>query len=38
MHSQGREWTSQELDEAAARGNFPHRPSDLFLKVRRRTA
>ncbi|TNY24646.1 hypothetical protein DMC30DRAFT_345314 [Rhodotorula diobovata] len=29
----GREWTSQELDEAAARGNFPHRPSDLFLKM-----
>lgn len=32
--AQGRAWTPQELDEAAARGNFPHRPSDLFLKVR----
>ncbi|GAA6049780.1 hypothetical protein JCM3770_002157 [Rhodotorula araucariae] len=29
----GREWTSEELDEADARGNFPHRPSDLFLKM-----
>ncbi|GAA5893943.1 uncharacterized protein JCM6883_003679 [Sporobolomyces salmoneus] len=29
----GREWTKEELDEAAKRGNFPHRPSDLFLKM-----
>ncbi|BGP40302.1 hypothetical protein JCM10449v2_004261 [Rhodotorula kratochvilovae] len=29
----GREWTQEELDEADARGNFPHRPSDLFLKM-----
>ncbi|GAA5921825.1 hypothetical protein JCM3775_001843 [Rhodotorula graminis] len=29
----GRAWTPEELDEAAARGNFPHRPSDLFLKM-----
>lgn len=32
---QGREWTREELDEAEARGNFPYRPSDLFLKVSR---
>lgn len=31
---QGREWQPDELEEAAKRGNFPHRPSDLFLKVR----
>ncbi|GAA5925237.1 uncharacterized protein JCM15063_004964 [Sporobolomyces koalae] len=29
----GREWTPAELDEAAKRGNFPSRPSDLFLKM-----
>ncbi|GAA6008146.1 hypothetical protein JCM11491_001901 [Sporobolomyces phaffii] len=29
----GREWTQAELDEAAKRGNFPYRPSDLFLKM-----
>ncbi|GAA5856728.1 hypothetical protein JCM8547_008811 [Rhodosporidiobolus lusitaniae] len=29
----GRNWTPEELDEAAKRGNFPHRPSDLFLKM-----
>ncbi|GAA6034084.1 hypothetical protein JCM8097_000685 [Rhodosporidiobolus ruineniae] len=29
----GRDWTLEELDEAANRGNFPHRPSDLFLKM-----
>ncbi|GAA6064331.1 hypothetical protein JCM10212_003576 [Sporobolomyces blumeae] len=29
----GREWTQRELDEAASRGNFPSRPSDLFLKM-----
>ncbi|GAA5844297.1 hypothetical protein JCM3766R1_002902 [Sporobolomyces carnicolor] len=29
----GREWTKEELDEAAKRGNFPYRPSDLFLKM-----
>jgi hypothetical protein len=30
---QGREWTQDELDQAAQRGDFPRRPSDLFLKV-----
>ncbi|GAA6013836.1 hypothetical protein JCM10207_008208 [Rhodosporidiobolus poonsookiae] len=29
----GRDWTPEELDEAAKRGNFPYRPSDLFLKM-----
>ncbi|BGP24735.1 hypothetical protein Rt10032_c02g1161 [Rhodotorula toruloides] len=29
----GREWRPEELEEAARRGNFPHRPSDLFLKM-----
>ncbi|KAM0753164.1 hypothetical protein T439DRAFT_311834 [Meredithblackwellia eburnea MCA 4105] len=29
----GREWTPDELDQAAERGNFPYRPSDLFLKM-----
>ncbi|BGP16314.1 hypothetical protein JCM10213_006470 [Rhodosporidiobolus nylandii] len=29
----GRDWTPEELDEAAKRGNFPERPSDLFLKM-----
>lgn len=32
---QGRVWTDKELDEAAQRGDFPRRPSDLFLKVRK---
>ncbi|CEQ39639.1 SPOSA6832_01187, partial [Sporobolomyces salmonicolor] len=30
---EGREWTPTELEEAAQRGNFPQRPSDLFLKT-----
>lgn len=30
---QRREWQPEELEEAAQRGNFPYRPSDLFLKV-----
>ncbi|GAA5870874.1 hypothetical protein JCM1840_002715 [Sporobolomyces johnsonii] len=30
---EGREWTPTELEEAAKRGNFPQRPSDLFLKM-----
>ncbi|GAA5992282.1 hypothetical protein JCM11641_001161 [Rhodosporidiobolus odoratus] len=29
----GRDWTPEELSEAAKRGNFPERPSDLFLKI-----
>ncbi|SCZ88120.1 BZ3500_MvSof-1268-A1-R1_Chr2-1g04202 [Microbotryum saponariae] len=29
----GRDWTQEELDEAAKRGDFPRRPSDLFLKM-----
>ncbi|GAA5820248.1 hypothetical protein JCM11251_005543 [Rhodosporidiobolus azoricus] len=29
----GRDWTAEELEEAARRGNFPHRPSDLFLRM-----
>ncbi|KAM0791421.1 hypothetical protein ACM66B_005880 [Microbotryomycetes sp. NB124-2] len=29
----GRVWTQAELDDAAKRGHFPHRPSDLFLKI-----
>ncbi|GAA5918081.1 hypothetical protein JCM6882_004984 [Rhodosporidiobolus microsporus] len=29
----GRDWTAEELEEAAKRGNFPHRPSDLFLRM-----
>ncbi|SCV72211.1 BQ2448_4905 [Microbotryum intermedium] len=29
----GRDWTQDELDEAAKRGDFPRRPSDLFLKM-----
>lgn len=31
---EGRDWTTEQLDEASARGSFPQRPSDLFLKVR----
>jgi hypothetical protein len=31
----GREWTKEELDQAAERGTFGSRPSDLFLKVSR---
>ena len=30
---QGRAWSQQDLDQAAERGDFPRRPSDLFLKV-----
>ncbi|KAK4056738.1 hypothetical protein OIO90_002290 [Microbotryomycetes sp. JL221] len=29
----GRVWTSAELDDAAKRGHFPRRPSDLFLQI-----
>ncbi|KAK4705417.1 hypothetical protein P7C70_g782, partial [Phenoliferia sp. Uapishka_3] len=29
----GRVWTPQELDDAAERGDFPYRPSDLFLNM-----
>ncbi|KAI5477194.1 hypothetical protein MNV49_006638 [Pseudohyphozyma bogoriensis] len=29
----GRDWTPAELDQAAERGNFPQRPSDLFLRM-----
>ncbi|KAL8281193.1 hypothetical protein RQP46_006551 [Phenoliferia psychrophenolica] len=29
----GRVWTEKELDQAAERGNFPYRPSDLFLNM-----
>ncbi|GJN90674.1 hypothetical protein Rhopal_003686-T1 [Rhodotorula paludigena] len=29
----GREWKAEELEEAAKRGNFASRPSDLFLKM-----
>lgn len=32
--TKGRIWTPEELDQAAERGDFPRRPSDLFLKVR----
>ncbi|TKA56925.1 hypothetical protein B0A53_01326 [Rhodotorula sp. CCFEE 5036] len=28
-----RDWQPEELEEAAQRGNFPYRPSDLFLKM-----
>ncbi|GAA5983494.1 hypothetical protein JCM10908_000308 [Rhodotorula pacifica] len=28
-----RDWEPEELEEAAQRGNFPYRPSDLFLKM-----
>lgn len=31
--TQRRDWQPEELEEAAQRGNFPYRPSDLFLKV-----